>query len=362
MNPVRLMRPYIAFDEVEADFREVFDSGIFTRGHQVEAFRADLAHFTGARHAYLATSATTALWVCLKLLGIGPGDEVIVSDFSFPATANVVEDLGATPRFADVSLATYNMRPDALAALIGPRTRAVIFVDALGNPTGLHEILSLCRERGVPLIEDAACAIGSAEFGRRCGAVADLTCFSFHPRKLVCTGEGGAITTDRDDWAAWLEVKLAHGARGMRGAGLDFVDYGYNFRLPELAAVMGRKQLAKIDAIVDERSAIRSAYVERLAPLGFAAQAVGEGVRFNVQSLVFEVPAGCDRDRLIYGLKTQGIESTLGTYALSAGTYFAAKYGVHNPHSRRLEATTVTLPCYAGVDVERVCDALAKSP
>lgn len=358
MTPVRLMKPYIGFDEVEAEFREVFESGMFTRGRHVEALRAELAQFTGARHAFLATSATTALWVCLKMLGIGPGDEVVVADFSFPATANVVEDLGATPRFADVSLRTYNMRPDALAALIGPRTRAVIFVDALGNPSGLHEILSLCRERGIPLIEDAACAFGSAEYGRRCGAVADLTCFSFHPRKLVCTGEGGAITTDRDDWAQWLEVKLAHGASGMRGAGLDFVEYGYNFRLPELQAIMGRKQLAKIDAIVDQRSALRAACVERLAPLGFVAQAVGDGVRFNVQSLVFTVPEGCDRDRLIAGLKAGGIESTLGTYALSAGSFFARKYGVHNPNSHRLEATTITLPCHAGVDVARVTETI----
>lgn len=358
MNPIRLMKPYIRFEEVEADFREVFDSGMFTRGRHVEAFRTELARFANAKHAFLTTSATTALWICLKLLRIGPGDEVIVSDFSFPATANVVEDLGAAPVFADVSLETFNMLPDTLSALIGSRTKAVIFVDALGNPTGLADIMAICRRHGIPLIEDAACAIGSAEGGRRCGSVADLTCFSFHPRKLISTGEGGAITTNRDDWAEWLDVKLAHGAKGMKGMALDFVDYGYNFRLPELQAIMGRTQLAKIDAIIDERNAVRDAYVSLLEPMGFVPQCVGKDVRFNVQSLVFKVPDGCGRDLLIARLKDEGVESTIGTYSLSGATYFAGKYGVHNPNSRSLEANTVTLPCYSGVDVERVTSAI----
>lgn len=354
MSVIRLMKPDITFDEVEAEFRDVFASGMFTRGHNVEAFRGEISRYTGAQHAFLTTSATTALWVCLKLLKVGAGDEVVVSDFSFPATANVVEDLGARPVFADVSPQTFNMRPEVLQALIGSRTKAVIFVDALGNPTGLHEIQAICHSRGVPLIEDAACAIGSSEAGHRCGSVADLTCFSFHPRKLISTGEGGAITTDRDDWADWLDVKLAHGARGMKGPALDFVDFGYNFRLPELQAIMGRKQLARIDDIVDERSAVRDAYRRLLEPLGFRAQQTGDDVRFNVQSLVFSVPEGCKRDSLIAALKQHEIESTIGTYALSAGTYFARKYGTVNPVSHELAARTVTLPCYSRVDVERV--------
>ncbi len=361
MSNVSLMKPYISFDEVEADFRGVFDSGMFTRGEHVEAFRKELAAFTGAKHVHMATSATTALWVCLKLLGIGPGDEVVVSDFSFPATANVVEDLGATPFFADVSRDTYNMLAETLAPLLGPGTKAVIFVDALGNPSGLHAISALCRSRGIPLIEDAACAIGSSEAGHRCGSFADLTCFSFHPRKLISTGEGGAIATNRDDWSQWLDVKLSHGARGMKGLALDFVDYGYNFRLPELQAIMGRKQLAKIEGILKERKQVREAYRALLEPMGFVAQRANPDVHFNVQSLVFTVPPGCSRDGLIAGLKARGVESTIGTYSLSATTYYTAKYAVNNPNSRWLEANTITLPCYGGVDVQAVCKAIQDS-
>lgn len=354
MSDIRLMKPYITFEEVESEFRDVFESGIFTRGQQVEAFRRQIAEYTGAKYAFLMTSATTALWTALKLLDIGAGDEVIVSDFSFPASANVVEDLGAIPVFADVDLNTFNMLPYELEKKITSRTKAVIFVDALGNPTGVTEVKAICQRHGVPLIEDAACAIGSSENGRRCGSIADLTCYSFHPRKLISTGEGGAITTNRDDWASWLEVKLFHGAKGMKGLALDFVDYGYNFRLPELQAIMGGKQLAKIEHIVDERNRIRSAYIDQLEPLGFVPQQIGDNVRYNVQSLVFKVPQGCDRDALILGLRKAGVESTIGTYALSSGTYYLAKYANPQRNSSILEQTTITLPCFEGVEVSTV--------
>ena len=357
---IRLIRPYVSFAEVEADLRQMFESGIFTRGEHVEGFRQEVAAYTGAPHAVLATSATTALWMCLKRLGIGPGDEVIVSDFSFPATANVVEDLGATPVFADVSLDTYNMLPSALEAAITPRTRAVIVVDAFGNPTGLHAIADICRAHGLPLIEDAACAIGSAEAGIRCGAVADMTCFSFHPRKLLTTGEGGAITFRNPDWVDWFNTKLGHGASGMLGYGLDFVDYGYNFRLSEPQAIMGRVQLRKLDAIVAERNAVRDAYIAHLAPAGFVAQRIGEDVTFNVQSLVFRVPAGCDRDALIAALREEGIETTIGTYCMSGTTYYRSRYDSVQPNAERLQRETLTVPCYAGVDVVRVSEAVVR--
>jgi perosamine synthetase len=359
-EPVRLMRPYLDYAEVEEEFRAVFASGQFTRGRNVDAFVNDMSAYTGARHTFLTTSATTALWVSLKCLGVTAGDEVAVSDFSFPATANVVEDVGATPVFVDVDINSFNMLPTDLAAKIGPKTKAVIFVDALGNPTGLHAIQDLCRQHNIPLIEDAACAIGSTERGVRCGAIADITCFSFHPRKLLNTGEGGAITTDRDEWADWLRVKLMHGASGMRGLGLDFVEYGYNFRLPELQAVMGRKQLALLDGIVAERNAVRQAYTEQLAPLGFIPQNIGDDVLHNVQSLVFRVPEQLNRDALVHFLKTKDIETTLGTYCMSGGSYFAKKYHDVQPRSLQLEKTTITLPCYKDVPVTRVCEEIAR--
>ena len=353
---VRLIRPYIEYDEIEDEFRDIFESGIFTRGDNVEAFRREMASYTGAKHAFLTTSATTALWTCLMLLGIGSGDEVVVSDFSFPATANVVEDVGALPVFADVSLETYNMLPEELERKITARTKAVIFVDACGNPSGLTDIKNICDKRGLPLVEDAACAIGSSVDGRRCGSIANLTCFSFHPRKLICTGEGGAITTDRDDWARWLDVKLNHGASGMKGKAVDFVDYGYNFRLPELQAVMGRKQLKKLHTIIQSRNRTRAQYVEMLCSDGYEAQKIYDGNISNVQSIVFRVPALVDRDQLIAELNDNGIEATLGTYCLSGTTYYYNKYKDVQGNARHLQDTSITLPCYDGVDFNRVVE------
>lgn len=358
MSQIRLMRPYISFDEVEAEMREIFDSGMFTRGQHVEAFRKEICAYTGSRHAHLATSATTALSVCLKLIGVGPGDEVLVSDFSFPATANVVEDLGARPVFVDVSLDTYNMLPSALRARITKKSKAVIAVDAFGNPTGMHEIAAICKEHRLPFIEDAACAIGSSEQGVHVGNIADLTCFSFHPRKLLTTGEGGAITMNDDSWSGWFDVKLNHGASGMRGYGLDFIEQGYNYRLSEPQALMGRVQLRKLDAIVAERNAVRSDYVNHLEPAGFIPQHRAKDVVHNVQSLVFRVPEGLDRDALIRGLREDEIETTIGTYCLSGTTYYQKRYADVQPNAVRLQQDTITLPCYQGVDVERVCKAI----
>jgi dTDP-4-amino-4,6-dideoxygalactose transaminase len=356
---IRLVEPYITFEEIAGDFRDIFESGTFTRGPNVEGFSRDIATYTGARHVFTLTSATTALWTCLKLLGISPGDEVVISDFSFPASANVVEDLGASSVLADVSLETFNMLPEELERKITKKTKAVIYVDALGNPSGLHQIKEICWQHRIPLIEDAACAIGSSEDGERCGSIADLTCFSFHPRKLVNTGEGGAITTHDDQWAEWLRIKLAHGASGPSGPGLDFVDYGYNFRLSELQAAMGRRQLAKLDAIIEHRNAVRLDYDVALRPLGFVPQVLGATVVHNVQSTVLRVPEGWDRNSLIAHLKEGGVEATLGTYALSSLSYFRARYADVQPNSHRLMQDTITLPCFDGVDVAQVISRIA---
>lgn len=359
MAQVPLIRPYITLAEVQDQFRDVFESGIFTRGKNVEAFANEIARYTGTRHAFLVTSATTAMSTCLRILNVGPGDEVVVSDFSFPASANVIEDVGAKPVFADVSLDTYNVTPANLERKITSKTRAVIFVDALGNPSGVTQIARLCRARRISLIEDAACAIGSSENGKKCGKIADLTCLSFHPRKLLTTGEGGAITTDNDDYAARLHIKLNHG--GKPGTvKWDFVDYGYNYRMNEIQAVMGRVQLQKLDGIVKRRNQVRNDYVKALEPQGYKIQKVAPGVLHNVQSVVFTVPRHVERDRLIEYLKEHEIETTLGTYCLSGTTYFKAKYRDVQPNAAFLEANTLTLPCYDGVEWGRVAEAIAR--
>jgi dTDP-4-amino-4,6-dideoxygalactose transaminase len=358
MHNIRLVKPYISFSEVENSFKEVFETGIFTKGVYVKQLVSELKTLTGAAHAFLTTSATTALTLSLKVLNIVPGDEVIVSDFSFPATVNVVEDIGAKPVFADVSLKTFNMTPEQLESKITKKTKAVIFVDALGNPSGIHKIKEICETHSIPLIEDAACAIGSAEFGKKCGNIADLTCFSFHPRKLLTCGEGGAVTTNNVDLATILERKLNHGANGVIGNKLDFVDYGYNYRLPELQAIMLISQIKKLDDIILERNNIREQYVERLAELEFIPQQINEKVIYNCQSIVFRVPNTVNRDVLIDYLRSNSIESTIGTYCLSDSTYYKNKYDDVQENSYKLECNTITLPCYSGINVDYICNMI----
>ena len=359
----RLIKPYLSYTEVEDAFRAVLDSGIFTRGENVEAFAHELARYVGTRHAHLTTSATTALSLCLTVLGVKPGDEVIVSDFSFPASANVVETAGARPVFCDVDPNTYNMAPAHLEERLTPRTKAVMFVDALGNPTGVHDIREICARRGVPLIEDAACALGSSENGERCGAVADLTCFSFHPRKLLTTGEGGAISTRDPALATQIGLLLNHGGRFDHKTGqLDFIAPGFNYRMSELQAVMGRLQLQKLDTIIARRQAMRDEFAFGLEPLGFTPQTTGDCVSHNVQSLVFTVPQGCDRNALCRHLGRLDIESTIGTYCLSGTTYYKTKYQDVQPNAQALARTTITLPCHDGVDTGAVIEAVASFP
>lgn len=354
---IKLIKPYISFSEVQEEFKEIFESGWFTKGKFVEEFREELKNYTAANYAYLTTSATTALTMALKALDIKAGDEVIVSDFSFPATANVVEDLGAIPIFADVSLDTFNMLADDLESKITTKTKAVIFVDALGSPVGIHEIKEICEKYNLPLIEDGACAIGSSEFGVRCGNIADITCFSFHPRKLLTTGEGGAITFNDDKFVDFFEIKLNHGAKVTDGK-FDFIDSGYNYRLPELQAIMGIKQVKKLNDIVNSRNIIRNKYVQTLEPLGFQVQKISGDVVYNVQSLVFKVPENINRDELVKYFKKNGVETTIGTYCLSGTTYYKNKYNSIQPNAKFLEENTITFPCYDGVDVDFILEKI----
>lgn len=353
---IKLIKPYISFHEVADEIKEIFNSGQLTKGQHVDKFVACLKDYIKTEHAFLTTSATTALTMSLKAIGVKEGDRIAVSDFSWPATCNVVEDLGAIPVFIDVDRDTYNMCPLDLANKLSGNFACVIAVDALGNPSGILKLKEICESYSIPLIQDSACAIGSSFNGIKVGAIADLTCFSFHPRKLLTTGEGGAITTNNDKYAKWLNVKLSAGASGMKGRGLDFIDYGYNFRMSEIQALMGWKQLLKLDSVCAERKLVANEYAMTLEPIGFKKQKVEHKTNHNTQSVVFTVPQGLNRNNLIDHLHNQDIETTIGTYCLSGTTYYRSKYNDLQENAFWLENNTITLPCYKEVDVKRVVE------
>jgi len=355
---IKLIKPYIAFADIKNELEDVFESGMFTKGVNVDKFQEQLKSYTEAAHCFLTTSATTALSICLQCIGIKSGDKVAISDYSWPATAHVVEEIGAIPVFIDVDIDTFNMKLSSLLEIIDSDIKAVIFVDALGNPSGIEDIAKICKEKKIPLIEDSACGLGSSVAGKKIGNIADLTCFSFHPRKLITTGEGGAVMTNNSDYARWMKVKLAVGVSGMKDNILDFTTYGYNYRLSEIQALMGWKQVEKLDSITEERNLIADVYENKLSEYGFSRQKRDGNVYHNVQSLVFKVPKHLIRDELISHLALHNIESTLGTYCLSSTTYYSVKYNSVQKASSELEKCAITLPCYKNVDVDKITNLI----
>ena len=342
---------------IESEARQIVESGWLTRGIHCEKFREDLMAYTGAAYCALTTSATTALYSCLKILGIGPGDEVAVSDFSFPASSNVIEETGARPIFIDVCPDSFNMDLEDLKQNWNANIKAVIFVDAFGNLTHLKQVVNFCRDNNVPLIEDAACALGGRVGSDPSGSIADLTCFSFHPRKLLTTGEGGAITSRSEKFSNLIDQFLNHGSRIIDNQ-FDFYGSGQNFRMSELQALMGWKQLPLLDDMINERLKLRTYFSDALVNLGFKPQRIEHNVHSSLQSLVYKVPSCLNRDELIIHLKTNGVESTLGTYCLSGTKYNRQKYNSVRPISKALQDSTITIPCYYGMPKDKVIEII----
>lgn len=351
---IKLIKPTIAFKDIEHDIKEIFKSGQFTQGVNVEKFKRELKNYIGVNYVGLTTSATTALVLALRTCGVKSGDCVAVSDYSWPASSNVIEEIGAKPVFVDIDPNTFNMCSKDLKKKINTDISAVIFVDAFGNPSGVNLIKEICNLHKIPLIEDAACAIGSEIDNLKVGAYSDITCYSFHPRKVINTGEGGAICTNNQFYADEIEVKLCAGSSSKAEVGLNFTDYGFNYRLTEIQSLMGWKQILKLDQSIYKRGQIQKKYSEKLLELGFIEQKIDENVKHNFQSIVFLVPEKVNRNKLIKYLYSKNIESTLGTYCLSSTQFNREKYNDVQNNSYLVETRAITLPCHEEVDVDYV--------
>ncbi|MGV1003182.1 MAG: DegT/DnrJ/EryC1/StrS family aminotransferase [Candidatus Nanopelagicales bacterium] len=347
-SPLRLNVPLTGLEEVELA-AAVLATGYLTQGPRAGELEAALASHTGVTHAFATSSCTTALHLALVGMGVGPADEVVVADFTFPATANVVVQQGARPVLVDVDPATYNATADTIAPALTERTKAIMVVDTFGQCADYDPIIVMAAERGIPVIEDAACAIGGEYRGRAAGSITEVGCISFHPRKIITTGEGGMVLTSDDELAEKLAVLRSHG--GVRGElYLSFVAAGFNYRLSDINAAVGLAQFARLPGIIASRQ-------EQAAQLGQALAGV-PGVTLPVtlpvvshtyQSYVVTLDDEIDRDEVIRGMKAAGVETTLGTYALHAQPYFADAFGYRPgqlPNSARLFAQTLTLPCY----------------
>jgi len=301
---------------------EVMSSGMLVQGEQVTLFEEAIASITGARYAVVLSSCTAALHVSLLGFGIGPGDLVVVPAYSWPATANVVELTGAVPIFVDIDQTSYNIDPDRLESTLELLTsagliqdlKAIIVVHAFGLMADNPRILELLAEHQIPLIEDAACALGAELDNRPAGGWGDAGCFSFHPRKLVTTGEGGAIVTNDAELAAFAREFRDHGRR-VTDRKTSFVIAGLNYRLTDFQAALGLSQLKRLNEILGQRRDLAGNYMDLLhnLPVGLP---VDGGLAATWQSFVIRLESGTNRETIIAKLARLGIESSLGTIAL----------------------------------------------
>jgi perosamine synthetase len=305
-DPIRLARPDVGDAELAA-VQEVVRSGRLTMGPTVAAFEAAVAAAVGTAHAAAVSSGTAALHLALLALGIGPGDEVVVPAYTFPATANTVELCGANAVLVDVDPETFLLDPAAVAAAVTPRTRAVMAVHLFGRPVAWEELQSAVPQ-DVVLVEDAAGALGASYRGTPCGALGVAACLSFHPRKIVTTGEGGAVTTD--------EAELDVAVRRLRHHGWaelgDMPAPGFNYRLPDLLCAIGLPQLARLEELLTARERVAAWYAERLEHFVLTPSAE-EGDRHGWQAYVVQLDR---RDEALEALRLAGIEAQIGTWAL----------------------------------------------
>jgi len=305
------------------------------------------------------TSATTALQLSLAALGVGPGDEVLVPDFTFPATANVVVQQRAQPVLVDIDPATFAMAPADLAAKITARSRAIIPVHPFGLPADMGPIMELAEDHDLAVIEDAACALGAEYAGQPAGSIGLAGCFSFHPRKSITTGEGGMITTSNDAFANRVGLLRNHGGARSGGRYL-FEEAGFNYRLSDILAAVGVAQMRKLDLMLEARRRAAAWYDAALDSAGLESlqrPRVPEGRLHTYQSYVVMLGPQVDRDGVIARLAAAGIETTLGTYALHAQPFFARTYGFSPgdlPHSFRAFSSTLALPLHPGIGLSEV--------
>jgi perosamine synthetase len=360
---INLSAPWI--DERDEELvLEVLRSGWLSLGPAGPRFETMLAEAVGAPHCAAVSSGTAGLHLCMRLAGVGPGDEVITSPYSFVASANCAIYEGATPVFADIDPHTYNLDPESVAACITPRTKAIVAVDIFGYPAEYDALLPLCEDHGIALIEDACEALGATYKGQKLGSLPHPAVFAFYPNKQMTTGEGGAVVTHAEEEHE-LMVSLRNQGRLETSSWLQHGRLGYNYRLDDLSAALGIGQLEKLDRILEARREVASRYDELLAGLDVQTPLPDdEDHERSWFVYVVKLPHEVDRDAVMARLGGEGIATAPYLPSIHLQSYMRERYGFGEgmlPVSEECSARTMALPFHARLDrgdQERVAEAL----
>ncbi|WP_018479259.1 DegT/DnrJ/EryC1/StrS family aminotransferase [Pontibacter roseus] len=362
---IPIAKPYLTEDEAQAAYDTIL-TGWITQGPKVQEFEEKFAAYTGAKYAVAVSNCTTALHLAMIVAGIGPGDEVICPSMSYIATANAIRYVGAIPVFAEVQPNDYNLNVADAEKRITDKTKAILLVHQIGMPADIDTFKDLCDRYSLKLIEDAACAAGSAYKGAKIGSHSELVCFSFHPRKVISTGDGGMITTNREDYYNRLKLLRQHGMsvndrvrhEASKVIFEDHVELGYNYRMTDIQAAVGIKQLEKLDWIVEERRKIAAAYNQAfkgIASIRLPEEKEGYFSNFQSYSIYLKGTAPVDRNTLMQHLLDKGIATRRGimnTHREIAYKNYMPRVSL--PVSEDLQENSIMLPLYVPMKAEDI--------
>lgn len=340
---IPLTRPYFDNEEMRA-IQLPLESGWVVQGPFVEEFERKFSAFTGSRFSVTTTSCTTALHLAMVALGLKPGDEVIVTAFTWITTANAVEYMGARPVFCDINLDTFNIDVSQIESLITSRTVGIIPVHIFGLCADMNPILEIAKKHDLWVVEDAACGFGAYYYGQHAGTFGKIGCFSFHPRKAITTGEGGMIVTKDVNLDKLCRILRDHGQ-----SGTEFNHLGYNYRMTDIQGALGCVQMDKGELILLKRFHKAKVYDEMLKDLDWLRiPIIPDGYIHSYQSYVCLLDSGI-RDKLRKRLEGKGISSQVGTFGPVFQSYYSNKYGIVSsdfPNAYIADQSCLTLPLY----------------
>lgn len=371
---IPISKPYFTSEDARSVYKTIL-SGWVTQGPRVKEFEEKFAAYVGAKYAVAVSSCTTALQLALIVSGIQPSDEVICPSLSFIATANTIRYVGARPVFADVDQSTYNIDPTFAEKVITDKTKAILVVHQLGMPIDIDAVKRLCKKYQLKLIEDAACAIGSIYKGKKIGTHSDLVCFSFHPRKVITTGDGGMITTSNSKYYQRLRLLRQH------GMSLDdrtrheakkiiiekYVELGYNFRMTDIQASLGIAQLKKIDFILKKRREIVEKYNQEFKKIPYLvvpSEKKGNLTNYQSYTILLKKNSPISQKKLMNELLKRDIATRRGVMLIHKEPAYKNLYPrLKLPVSEYVSNNSIMLPLYAQMtkrEIRRVIKAVAE--